>query len=82
MGKFSDKPMIYNPGIIYQQQFRYNYISVGSNMEYNPFISGIWLRSDQNFTLESLIILAGYRISNFRIVYSYDMRLINFSKIL
>lgn len=80
VGKFTDKEMIYKPGIIYQQQSRYNYISAGSNFEYNPFIGGVWLRSDNNFSLESLILLVGTRVSNFTIVYSYDLRLINFSK--
>lgn len=80
LGKFSDKIMKYNPGIIYQQQSRYNYISAGSNVEYDPVILGMWLRSDNNFSLESLILLVGYRASGFRISYSYDMRLVNFSK--
>lgn len=80
MGKFSDKEMIYKPGIIYQQHSRYNYVSAGANIEYDPFIYGLWLRSDNNFSLESLILLAGYKVSNFMLAYSYDMRLINFSK--
>lgn len=80
VGKFSEKIMIFKPGIIYQQQARYNYISVGSNFEYQPLLYGVWLRSDHNFSVESLILLVGYSVSNVKLVYSYDMRLINFSK--
>lgn len=80
LGKFSDKIMFYKPGIIFQQQSRYNYISAGSNIEYDPLTYGVWLRSDYNFAVESLILLVGYRISNFRINYSYDLRVMNFSK--
>lgn len=80
LGKFSDKPLFFKPGIIYQQHSRYNYISAGSNTEFDPLIYGAWFRSDQNFAVESLILLVGYKIYNFRFVYSYDMRLINFSK--
>lgn len=79
-GKFTDRILLYKPGIIFQQQYRYKYISVGTNIETEPLIYGAWLRSDLNFAVESIILLVGYRISNFRIVYSYDMRLFNFSK--
>lgn len=80
VGKFTEKTMIYKPGIIYQQQGRYNYISFGGNIEYNPLIYGVWVRNDNNFSVESLILLVGYSVSNLKFVYSYDMRLINFSK--
>ena len=79
-GKFSDKKMIYRPGIIYQQQSRYNYVSAGTNFEYQPMVYGLWLRSDNSLSVESVIFLIGFSVTNVKLVYSYDMRLINFSK--
>jgi type IX secretion system PorP/SprF family membrane protein len=78
-GNLEDKSILIKPGIIFQKQDRYNYISFGSNLEYNPFVCGLWLRNDYNFSLESFVILLGYSLSNFKFVYSYDLRLINFS---
>jgi len=80
VGKFNEKTMIIIPGIIYQQQDRYNYMSAGANIDYQPFICGLWLRSDNKFSVESFTILLGYYLSNFKFVYSFDARLINFSK--
>lgn len=80
VGKFKERTLIYKPGIIYQQQARYNYISYGSNFENEPMIYGLWLRNDNNFSVESAILLVGYKMSNFRFIYSYDMRLLNLSK--
>jgi len=80
VGKFTEKKIIFHPGVIYQQQSRYNYVSLGGNVNYDPLTYGIWLRSDNNFMVESAILLVGYSLSNFRITYSYDLRLVNFSK--
>lgn len=74
-----EKSLLLKPGIIFQKQDRYNYISFGSNFVYNPFIFGLWLRNDYNFSLESFVILLGYSLSNCKFVYSYDLRLINIS---
>jgi hypothetical protein len=78
-GTIQDKSFLVKPGIIFQMQDRYNYMSLGSNVEFNPVICGLWLRNDYNFSLESFVILLGYSLSNFKFVYSYDLRLINFS---
>lgn len=80
IGKFNNEPLLFKPGIMFQKHGPYNYSSLGCNVMASSIIGGLWLRNDMNFTLESFTLLIGYINPGFRLTYSYDMRLLNFSK--
>ncbi len=64
-----------NPGIVFEQQYTYQHLTYGSNLNINPIICGIWLRQNMAFKFDALIILLGISQTNYTFAYTYDANL-------
>ena len=63
---------IINPNIIYQYQGGYHYFNYGVNLDWQPFIVGLWFRHGTN-NIDAFIFTAGVQYDFFKIGYSYDV---------
>jgi len=59
------------PNIFYSTQSNFHQIVAGSQLKYDNFLTGLWLRHTIN-NFDALIVLLGYQKSIFTIAYSYD----------
>ena len=64
-----------NPGVIFEQQYVYQHLTYGSNLNLSPIICGIWLRQNLSFNFDALIILLGISQTNYTFAYTYDVNL-------
>ena len=64
-----------NPGIIFEQQYVYQHLTYGSNLNFNPIFCGIWLRQNLSFNFDALIFLLGISQTNYTFAYTYDVNL-------
>ncbi len=65
--------LIFYPAIMTQMQNEYIYLNYGSNVQYNQIITGLWIRNDLLFHLNTFIFMAGWVWSGVHITYSYDL---------
>lgn len=61
-----------NPGIYAQLQKNFNFITWGANLRYNRILTGLWLRNNTSFSLNTLIVQLGYTTGATSFIYSYD----------
>ncbi len=69
---------IVSPNIIYQQQGGFRRVNLGLYAGIESFIAGVWLRHDLD-NPSAMIFLAGVRMNNYTIGYSYDHSLSGFT---
>jgi hypothetical protein len=65
-----------SPNILYQQQFKFHQLNVGTYLTIDPLIIGVWFR--HNFeNADALIPLLGFHYKSFRFGITYDVTLSN-----
>jgi type IX secretion system PorP/SprF family membrane protein len=75
-GKFDQNKWVVSPGFYFRRQQYQNIFSLGSNIAYDPVFVGVWSRSASKIIPESIIFLLGMEQNFFRLVYSYDSKLL------
>ena len=80
LSQFPGKPdnkekynFIFYPGFMAQIQNEYIYLNYGSNIQFKQILSGLWLRNDLLFHLNTFIFMAGWAWSGIHLTYSYDL---------
>ncbi len=80
LSQFPGKPdykekydIIFYPGIMAQMQKEYLYLNYGSNLQYKQILTGLWIRNDLLFHLNTFIFMAGWAWSGIHLTYSYDL---------
>jgi len=69
-----DREFSISPNILYQQQFKFHQLNIGTYLTMDPLIIGVWFR--HNFeNADALIPLVGLHYKNFRFGLSYDITL-------
>jgi type IX secretion system PorP/SprF family membrane protein len=71
-GKESKLPIFF-PGIMTQWQKESVELNYGCNVQYGPFLTGLWFRNDLYFHMNTFIFLAGYSWKGMHLTYSYDL---------
>lgn len=61
------------PQIAFMKQGRFWQFNYGFLANLKGFTAGVWLRQDQRFDYESVILLAGYMKKRWHFTYSYDI---------
>lgn len=59
------------PNILYQQQYGFKHLNVGSYFAVSPFVLGLWFRHAFENS-DAVILLVGLQQDQYRIGYSYD----------
>ncbi|TRZ74890.1 MAG: type IX secretion system membrane protein PorP/SprF [Bacteroidetes bacterium] len=73
-GYGDDREFSISPNILYQQQFKFHQLNVGTYLTIDPLIIGVWFR--HNFeNADALIPFLGVHYQNFRFGFSYDVTL-------
>ncbi len=73
-GYGDDREFSISPNILYQQQFKFHQLNVGTYLTIDPLIVGVWFR--HNFeNADALIPLLGVHYKNFRFGITYDVTL-------
>ncbi|HKK64176.1 MAG TPA: PorP/SprF family type IX secretion system membrane protein [Bacteroidales bacterium] len=67
--------MLISPNFVFVQQADIQQINYGLDAIYNDLLVGLWVRHDMKFNYGNLIFSAGYQAVNWRLRYSYDIRL-------
>jgi len=63
-----------SPNILYQQQFKYHQLNLGTYLTFDPLIAGIWFR--YNFeNADAIIPMIGLHYKSLHVAYSYDLTL-------
>ena len=75
-GKFKREQFVISPGAYFRTQQYQNFLSVGTNIAYDPVFVGIWMRVSA-FAPEAAIFMVGLEMYDFRIVYNFDYKLAN-----
>lgn len=66
-----NKEFSISPNILYQQQFKFHQLNVGTYLTFNYIVGGLWYR--MNFeNADAVITLVGIRYMNLQAGYSYD----------
>ncbi|MFN8208691.1 MAG: PorP/SprF family type IX secretion system membrane protein [Bacteroidales bacterium] len=77
----SQQPMLFSPGIIIMDN-GYSYsLYAGSYFILKPLYAGLWFRTSNKFSYNSLISLAGFSWNNLRVAFSYDMDILGSANI-
>jgi len=66
------EPLLFSPNLIVWQQGQHFFTQAGSYFILKPLYSGIWIRSDQTFSLNSLILLCGINLGRTKFAFSWD----------
>ena len=73
-GLGDDREFSLSPNILYQQQFKFHQLNVGTYLTMDPLIIGLWFR--HNFeNADALIPLLGVHYKSFRFGFTYDITL-------
>jgi len=73
-GMSEDREFSISPNILYQQQFKFHQLNVGTYLTIDPLIFGLWFR--HNFeNADALIPMLGVHYKNFRFGFTYDITL-------
>jgi len=73
-GYGDDREFSISPNILYQQQFKFHQLNVGTYLTIDPLIVGVWFR--HNFeNADALIPFLGVHYQNFRFGITYDVTL-------
>jgi type IX secretion system PorP/SprF family membrane protein len=73
-GESEDREFSISPNILYQQQFKFHQLNVGTYLTIDPLIIGLWFR--HNFeNADALIPLLGLHYKNLRFGFTYDITL-------
>ncbi len=73
-GYSEDREFSISPNILYQQQFKFHQLNVGTYLTIDPLIIGLWFR--HNFeNADALIPLLGLHYKNLRFGVTYDITL-------
>ncbi len=71
---------VLSPSFVYKRQANFEQLDVGAYLLYDPIIFGLWYRgipvsknADNSPSQDAAVIILGYQIGNFEIVYSYDV---------
>ncbi len=71
-GDGDNREFTISPNILYQQQFKFHQLNVGTYLTIDPLIIGVWFR--HNFeNADALIPFLGVHYQNFRFGFSYDV---------
>jgi type IX secretion system PorP/SprF family membrane protein len=70
-GMGEDREFSISPNILYQQQFKFHQLNIGTYLNIEPLILGLWFR--HNFeNADAIIPLVGVHYKSFRFGFSYD----------
>ena len=73
-GGSDEREFSISPNVLYQQQFKFHQLNIGTYLTFEPLIIGIWFR--HNFeNADALIPLLGVHYKSFRFGVSYDVTL-------
>ncbi len=73
-GYGDDREFSISPNILYQQQFKFHQLNLGTYLTIDPFVAGLWFR--YNFeNADAIIPLLGFHYKSLRFGYSYDFTL-------
>jgi type IX secretion system PorP/SprF family membrane protein len=74
-----DRIPVLSPSFVYKQQGNFQQLDVGAYLLYEPIIFGLWFRgipllknTDNNPRRDAAVIILGFQLNRFEIVYSYD----------
>lgn len=66
-----DKRLSVSPNLVYMQQGNFHQLNLGMYLNFNPFVTGLWLR--HNFeNPDAIIALIGFQQPKYKIGYSFD----------
>ncbi|MCK4661914.1 MAG: PorP/SprF family type IX secretion system membrane protein [Bacteroidales bacterium] len=77
--RFKNGELLFSPSALFQIQRRYSYLKYGGYLKINNLISGIWINQTLKPQINGLIFLIGINTDNYRISYSYDFSILQFS---
>ncbi|HTH57391.1 MAG TPA: type IX secretion system membrane protein PorP/SprF [Cyclobacteriaceae bacterium] len=70
---------VLSPSFVYKHQANFEQLDVGAYLLYDPIIFGLWYRgipvsknAENRPSQDAAVVMLGYQIGNFEIVYSYD----------
>ncbi len=72
IGGGDDGDITISPNLLYQQQGTFKQMNVGLYGNINPFVVGVWYRSNFD-NPDAVIALVGFKQPTYRIGYSYDI---------
>ncbi|PKP08287.1 MAG: hypothetical protein CVU09_16505 [Bacteroidetes bacterium HGW-Bacteroidetes-4] len=72
-GRLIKEQRIISPSVLIQIQGGQQNINWGSSFQYNWLIGGLWLRHNVKFNMDAAILMAGFKTSDMRFAYSYDI---------
>ena len=61
-----------SPAVMFTKQRQFYQLNLGSNIQYESLLGGLWFRHTFGNS-DAIIVLAGYEMKFFKIVYSYDL---------
>lgn len=71
-GRDDEREFSISPNVLYQQQFRFHQLNLGTYLTIDPVIAGLWFR--YNFeNADAIIPMVGLHYKSLRIAYSYDL---------
>jgi len=73
--QFGKEVLQLSPNLIFIQQQNIQQINYGFEVLYKSFFTGIWGRNDIGLSYGTLIFSTGYKSDNYRLRYSYDIKL-------
>lgn len=72
-GRLIKEQRIISPSLLIQIQGGQQNINWGSSFQYNWLIGGLWLRHNARLNMDAAILMAGFKTSDMRFAYSYDI---------
>ena len=65
--------MTWSPNVLFQQQGESSQINLGLYVTKGPLVLGTWYRANTSIEGDALIVLAGFKMNEFNVGYSYDL---------
>jgi type IX secretion system PorP/SprF family membrane protein len=73
--RFGTEALQLSPNLVFIQQDIYQQLNYGLEVLFKGFVGGFWFRQDLLFSFGTLIFSAGYGNGQYRVRYSYDVKL-------
>jgi len=73
--RFGTEALQLSPNLVFFQQDIYQQLNYGLEVLFKGFVGGFWFRQDLLFSFGTLVFSAGYGNGQYRVRYSYDVKL-------
>ncbi|MBL7864635.1 MAG: type IX secretion system membrane protein PorP/SprF [Cyclobacteriaceae bacterium] len=85
--KHAQEPVL-SPSFVYKHQGRFDQLDVGAYFLYQPIVVGLWYRgipiqqeANDNLSQDAVVVILGFQLPKFEIMYSYDFTVSNLGSI-